>query len=799
MSFGDTLLRTPPPEVTSSSIDITWGEPYSISLFSNFTGPYTPYCYITGETEHLLPEGLTLYDDGTLEGTTTTLFGNKTIDVAVDTGTSIYVYSIPITIVGGPLVLPSSCKATFFSYSLPLPEGVVAPYKWSIISGAPPPGITLNSVTGQLSGTCYINDAYVFEVSVNESSFTCALIVNNIPELAAYPYSENPLTYYLRLPNGIFDAYYEVSLQSVLRNPEPGFVFSLVEGDLGTGLSLDPNSGLISGYYLESIYPVWKSFTIKVENLNGCYCLINGVIVFNEGIAPCAIDEKTFTLNVKGLTVFPTMLHSVCEGERYSAIIHASGGTPQYTFTIASGTLPTGLDLHTSGVISGYANDIPGEYTFNVQVEDSLGVIDTFPISLIINAKPSITTLTLPSAEQNVLYSAIIEGTGTTVDAEYSVAAFRLLPNGLVLNSATGEISGTPLEVGTYRFLIELNNLNGCYDRKYYDLTITGDTSVYTPPTISGTPFDICKTSYYSFMPSVLNGTPPYNFSISGGTLPPGLNIVNTTGEIIGYPTTAGVFSFDIRVTDSVFLTDTLSCSIEVYNSPSITLVTLPTAIWNNPYECLITYSGGVTPFVWSIQEALPEGLVFNTSTGMISGIPFVSGQFLLTVSVRDANNCQNKKQFILDIQGPPRITTTKLPSACQSLYYKQFINVEGGTSPYLWFITSNNLPPDSLKLNPYTGQLSGIPQSYGTFTFSVGIKDVNGMYDQKDYDLLVRPKEECAGNIDPEILPGEPGYIEIERERLISLPSAPVIVKDPFHQKHLIEYLPTPYLEEDK
>ena len=413
--------------------------------------------------------------------------------------------------------------------------------------------------------------------------------------------------------------------------------------------------------------------------------------------------------------------------------------------------------------------------------------------------KPVLTTVTLPNGEQNAAYSYTLTYLLKDPSAEFIILS-GMLPPGLLLNAGTGEISGVPTNIGIFTVTIELNNLNGCYDRKTYALRIVGDTGVYVPPTLTGSPTNTCKATYYSFMPTTTDGTGPFSYTISGGMPPPGTNIVSHTGELIGYPTAAGDYTFDIQVTDSVLLTSTLSCTMTVYDSPQIELATLPTAVWNTPYEAIITYSGGTTPFIWSISEQLPNGLVFNVATGTISGTPYEYGQFLLTITVVDSNGCRNTKKLILNVQGPPRITLNKLPSACQNLAYRRFITVEGGTPPYLWFITSDNVPPDAIVLNPYTGQLSGIPKVYGTFTFSIGIKDVNDLYDQKDYDLLVRPEEECAGNIDPTIPPGEPGYIELEKERAISLASAPVVVKDPFHQLHMPNYMPTPYIiQEDE
>ncbi len=47
---------------------------------------------------------------------------------------------------------------------------------------------------------------------------------------------------------------------------------------------------------------------------------------------------------------------------------------------------------------------------------------------------------------------------------------------------------------------------------------------------------------------------------------------------------------------------------------------------------------GGLGPFTWSISAgALPTGLLFNTATGVITGIPAQAGTFPLTVQVTDA------------------------------------------------------------------------------------------------------------------------------------------------------------------
>jgi len=46
-------------------------------------------------------------------------------------------------------------------------------------------------------------------------------------------------------------------------------------------------------------------------------------------------------------------------------------------------------------------------------------------------------------------------------------------------------------------------------------------------------------------------GFPPYTFSITGGSLPPGLTLNTSTGAITGTPNNTGVFTFTAMVTDS--------------------------------------------------------------------------------------------------------------------------------------------------------------------------------------------------------------------------------------------------------
>ncbi|MGA9931351.1 MAG: choice-of-anchor tandem repeat GloVer-containing protein, partial [Terriglobales bacterium] len=118
-------------------------------------------------------------------------------------------------------------------------------------------------------------------------------------------------------------------------------------------------------------------------------------------------------------------------------------------------------------------------------------------------------------------------------------------------------------------------------------------------------------------------GVAPYTFSITSGSLPPGLTLNSSTGAITGTPTTAGTYNFTAQVVDSQGNTATSSCSI-VVSSPTLTLsCPTGTAQVGFAYSSALTASGGVAPYTFSIiSGSLPPGLTLNASTGAITGTP---------------------------------------------------------------------------------------------------------------------------------------------------------------------------------
>ncbi len=103
----------------------------------------------------------------------------------------------------------------------------------------------------------------------------------------------------------------------------------------------------------------------------------------------------------------------------------------------------------------------------------------------------------------------------------------------------------------------------------------------------------------------VTGGTPPYTFSIASGSLPPGLTLDTSTGEISGTPTLAGTYDYTAQVMDSSSpaLTATTSPGCEIVVSPSPLAAACPinggTAQVGVPYSAQLIASGGTPPYTW--------------------------------------------------------------------------------------------------------------------------------------------------------------------------------------------------------
>ena len=167
-----------------------------------------------------------------------------------------------------------------------------------------------------------------------------------------------------------------------------------------------------------------------------------------------SVAGLTVAASQSALTVSTTSLPNATESVAYGQGLAAAGGTLPYSWSISSGTLPTGLSLSSAGAISG-STTVAGAFPFTVLVKDAAA--HSASANLSIDAVTAATSLkvgttSFPNATKSVTYSQSLAASGGTSPYSWSLSSGSL-PTGLGLSSS-GTISGTPTVAGTSPFTV---------------------------------------------------------------------------------------------------------------------------------------------------------------------------------------------------------------------------------------------------------------------------------------------------------------------------------------------------------
>jgi hypothetical protein len=536
--------NAPPPSALTLSIATLPQGIVGASYTGTFTvtGGTSPYTWSVASGQ--LPPGLSVAaTTGIISGTPTSA-GNYSFSIKVtDSGSSVQsatttvslpvvaapVTSTPLTINSSPL----SSGTVGSTYSTLLqPSGGTAPYTWSF-TGSLPTGLSLAATTGIISGTPSASGTFNFTATVADSG-NPAQTKSTAFSLVIAPL---PLTITSSsLPSGTISSTYSTLLQA--GGGTAPYTWSIAAGSPPTGLTLTATTGIISGTPTAS-----------------------GTFTFTAAVSDAGTpaQAKSVSLSIviapSALTINTSALPSGTQSSSYSSALQASGGTTPYTWSITSGALPAGLSLApTTGIISGTPT-ASGNFTIGATVKDagspSQATTATVTLSVVAAGTPlAISSTTLPKGTPNQTYSATLNATGGTAPYTWSITVGSL-PAGLALAPSTGRISGTPTATGTINFTATVTDSGSPAQTKSVALSLV--VAAAAPPTLTlnaTLPSGTVGTAYSSPM-TATGGTPAYTWSITSGSLPPGVTLAATTGIISGTPTTSGTYNFTATVSDN--------------------------------------------------------------------------------------------------------------------------------------------------------------------------------------------------------------------------------------------------------
>lgn len=663
----------PTISISPSTLPVgTVGTPYSQTLSaSGGTAAYTSWTVTSGT----LPAGLTLNSStGVISGTPTASASPATsVTVRVNDaygcqGTQVLTLQICPVISVTPSILPTPTVGTPYSQTLSA-SGGSASYTYTLAGGTLPAWATLSS-SGVLSGTPNSAASSTFTVRVTDAN-GCSTTLSYTLAPVCPTVTITPAT----LATGTVGSAYSQTL-SAAGGVSPYSAWTVTAGTLPAGLTLNSSTGVISGTPTASASPS-TTVTVRANDANGCQ------------------GTRAITLQICPVISFtPTTLPTATVGTAYSQTISASGGTGPYTYSLASGTLPSWATLTSAGVLSGTPNSTTTSI-FTLRVTDANGCTATQAYTLTPQCPTiSITPTALAAGTVGTAYSQTLAASGGIAPYSSWTVTGGALPAGLTLNASTGVISGTPTASASPATTVtfRVSDANGCQGTQAVTLQICPVISI-SPTTPAGGTVGVS----YSQTLTATGGSSAYTYAVVSGSLPAGLSLNSSTGVVSGTPSSQTSGNVTIRATDANGCQGTQAMTFAM-GCPAITISTtaLPAGTVGTAYSQTLAASGGSSSYTWSVTSGtLPAGLTLSSS-GVLSGTPTTSnaGGVSVTLAATDSvNACAGTKTFTLQICPVLTLSPTTLNVPTVGSAYSQTLTTSGGALPYTYTLSSGSLP----------------------------------------------------------------------------------------------------------
>ena len=224
-------------------------------------------------------------------------------------------------------------------------SGGSSPYQFAVKSGSLPPGMTLNPVTGSVSGMPTAAGSYVFQVGVTDlplphhGSQNFGISIS--PQGGGIRVAVTPTS--VNVVSGQVQAF----TATVTGTENTGVSWAASAGTITTG-------GSFTAPVVSSVTNVYVTATSNADSKI-------------QGIATAVVVPP----NVQALTITTGNLPDGRTGSSYDAALNATGGTQPYSWAISQGQIPQGLALSQSdGQIAG-TPATAGGYSFAVTVTDA--------------------------------------------------------------------------------------------------------------------------------------------------------------------------------------------------------------------------------------------------------------------------------------------------------------------------------------------------------------------------------------------------------------------------------------------
>jgi hypothetical protein len=324
-------------------------------------------------------------------------------------------------------------KGLAFSYPLAA-SGGTPPLTWSIVSGALPVGLNLNPSSGLLAGTPTVAGVSPATVQVTDAQSRTA---QRVITITVMPPPVEVIT--SSLPAAHQGSAFSYQLSAI--GGTPPYTWAVTSGAPPAGLSVGSATGIISG-----VPTAAGSFSFTVDATDSESRSARKILSVRV-MTPLLIQAAS---SVEGL-----------KGSSFSYQLIAAGGTPPYTWLIASGALPAGVTLNAAtGLISGTPS-VSGTFAITIGIRDQAAVSATATVQIKVIDPATIPLIT------RAKYKAGKKK--LTVDVERAdAAAVLMIDNARMTKSLSdGEFVLKRLQLTSGQHEIRVVNTNGASSQAY--------------------------------------------------------------------------------------------------------------------------------------------------------------------------------------------------------------------------------------------------------------------------------------------------------------------------------------------
>lgn len=691
-------LVVAPPQSISFDTEMNWSVGRSINKQLAAANAIAPVSWSV-QASTPLPSGLALSADGGLTGTPATI-GLTAVKLNITDGLGrVATGDLKLNIVPAmtmsfaanhaltrgtqvsllPTIINGIGKVQFDAVGT-LPPGMLFSPSDGSISGAPASVGTWNDIKVSAIDEAGTSRSAVFSISVNEGGklqveydFTAPLIVHSSTGLPKFP----------KAPTGGVG---EVSFK--------------ISGALPNGLNFNTTSGAITGIPTE--IGVFSNIIVTVEDSEGTKASSSSLTIIVAAAGQLSLSDQT--RQARAGAYFAT-----------APVVPTNAVSP-LTFSLRS-PRPAEVTLITAtGELTGTAGD-EGSRLLAMSVKDAAGKSKDFNLSLEYLGPLAISYANAMLNQYNP--ASVVSPTSSNIiePASFTLAA-GALPQGMSLDTNTGEIKGTPATTGTF----------GGIRIAVSDSSTSGNTATSAPFTITvgaRLPLSVevsadnivVANKPYSLTPVAVNSVGAVTWSVSGG-LPTGLSLDPQTGKIFGTATAVGEWSVSLKATDSLGASFTAPLTFTAMTDGlPIKLTTYSVKVKSGKafVSDLPKVRNAVGDISFHSNDLALYGLSLDPKTGEISGTVNEATKITANLFVTDSSNRVTSEPIVVDVIPNIRITVREgidvtVNAAMNSVY--PVTDYALGAVKYELI----GAKPNGIVFSPSSGGITGTPAQLGVF-----------------------------------------------------------------------------------